>query len=228
MRIFQQIHNKMKLIEHIQARIEALYGIRIGAYVGDYLIEENDLTTLMPVNQQTVLPKELFLVNPNPEEETLEVALFLNKKLLNNLLENNPMENLSKNNISDFCALIEGISHFVYYLHKASLKYEVTQLELELQAEIDKFLLLSLLTEGVEGEEVNNSFILDLLFEDYCLNNELSEAEKERYTTANTLARKFCSKLSTEIKQNRLEELLKKIRQFYPLTQEEKIRQILC
>jgi len=214
----------MKLINNIQAKIESLYGIKLGEQAQDYLIETDELMSLIQVNQNTSIPKELFLVNPNPKDDTLEVALFFDPELKKNLDANNPMESLSQKNISDFCALIEGISHFVYYIHKASLSYNVTQLELELQAEIDKFLLLALL---VEGQPVSYEVWLDMLFADYYLNANLSAEQSERYVAATMLARKYCFNLAQNIKTRDLKKLFAEIRKFYPLNQEEKIRVIM-
>lgn len=211
------------LIATIQTQLESLYGIRTGQQATDYLIGHEELTALMPMRQNTPPPKELFLVNPNPQDDTLEIALFLHPDLTANLSTHNPMEQLDRENISDFCTMIEGVSHFVYYIHKASLEYGVTQLEMELQAEIDKFLLLSLMTENAQQ---SNSTILDVLFEGYGLHEKLSIEQIDRYHTASDLARKYCYALSQRIVKNELTELVNEIRRFYPLTQEQKIKYI--
>lgn len=213
----------MLLIKKIQSQIESLYGIRIGEQASDYLIDDIELMALLPAQQQTVIPKELFLVNPNPKNDTLEIALFLDAGLQQNLAIHNPLKKIDKDNISDFCTLIEGISHFVYYVHKASLDFEITQLELELQAEIDKFLLITLL---VQGNAIETEQILGLLFEDYNLHEKLSPEQKERYHTANSLARKYCFQLARSMNEEKRAELFKDIRHFYPLSQEQKIRHI--
>jgi len=214
----------MDLINKIQSQIESLYGIKIGAHATDYLITQEELKALLPYNQSAIIPKELFLVNPSPQDDTLEVALFLDPTLQQNLNTHNPLSKLNKENISDFCTLIEGISHFVYYLHKASLEFEITELELELQAEVDKFLLLALCTENSQH---HCQHLIELLFEDYDLHAHLTETQKERYHTANDLARKFCFEISKHLKKEKMIDVLKEIRNFYPMTQEQKIRYIM-
>lgn len=214
----------MELIEIIQKQIEALYGIRIGESATDYLIGTEELQALIPPKQADILAKELFLVNPNPTDDTVEVALFLDPVLQQNLQTHNPMESLSTANISDFCTLIEGVSHFVYYLHKASLEFEITELELELQAEIDKFLLLAFLTKADQQE---SQYILDLLFEGYDLHQNLSLEQMERYHTASELARKYCFYISKQLRVSNIMDAVKELRLFYPLSQEQKIRHIL-
>src|SRR6185436_5100246 len=49
-----------------------------------------------------------------------------------------------KPDLDRLCQLIEGVSHFVYVAERARRGLPATQLELELQAEIDKYVLLVL------------------------------------------------------------------------------------
>ena len=214
----------MQLIHQIQNHIQAIYGINVGQDAGDYLINRDELIALLPVNQQTLIPKELFLVNPQPQNDTLEIALFFDESLTQNLQTHDPLKKLSSENISDFCTLVEGVSHFVYYLHKASLELDISQLELELQAEIDKFVLLSL---GVCGENQRHEEILDMLFENYHLHDKLTPAQRDRYHSATQLARKYCYELLQNFKSTARHEFLHEIRTFYPLSQEQKIQYIL-
>lgn len=214
----------MELIDQIQLQLESTYGIKTGEKASDYLINKQELLALIEPAQVIHTPKELFLVNPQPQNETLEIALFLDPDLRENLQKNNPLETLSKKNIADFCTMIEGISHFVYYVHKSCLQCDVTQLEMELQAEIDKFVFLSLVIQKDQNQIYN---ILDLLFENYELHEDLTPTQIERYHTASNLAHRYCHELSKTMRLNNPIEVLKKIRQFYPLSQEQKIRQIL-
>jgi hypothetical protein len=212
----------MDLAALIQKNIETLYGISVGEPVANYLIDREQLSSLLPAHQCTLVPKELLLVNPAPQDDTLEIALFLDDSLLNNLTKNNPLTALTPNNINDFCTLIEGVSHFVYYLHTALLERPVTQLEMELQAEIDKFVLLSLFMCSS-----TNADLLNLLFENYLLRDGLDAQTAERYRTASTLAQKYCSQLLQTAQKNNYASLLAEVRYFYPLNQEDKIRHIL-
>ena len=45
--------------------------------------------------------------------------------------------------LDPLCQIIEGVSHFVYLADRARVDREATQLELELQAEVDKFVVLA-------------------------------------------------------------------------------------
>lgn len=213
----------MTLIKKIQKHIEKIYGIRIGEAADDFVISTGELHELLPSSQNTALPRELFLVTPNTEEDAVEVALYFDESLKNNLSKNDPLIKISPENISDFCTLIEGVSHFVYYLYKAASGSAVTQLEMELQAEIDKFVLLSLFLET----DADRRSVLDLLFENYYLFENLSPAEIERYETAADLAKKYCYSLSQMLKGSSPSQMLSELRKFYPLNHQDKIRHIL-
>ncbi len=214
----------MELISLIQNHLHKLYGIDVGEWASDYLIGPTELKDLLPAGQQTITCQELFLVNPNPQEDTLEIALFFSPELQTNLMQNDPREGLSHQNVSDFCALIEGVSHFVCYLHKASLEHEVTQLELELQAEIDKYLLLACFSET---DFASRSELIHTLFEQFSLRPDLNLEQEERYLSANQLARRYCLYLQRLLTQSRHQDWLQHVRQFYPASQQEKIRTIL-
>jgi len=45
--------------------------------------------------------------------------------------------------LDPMCQIIEGVSHFVYLADRARLAREATQLELEMQAEVDKYVVLA-------------------------------------------------------------------------------------
>lgn len=213
----------MNLIHRIQRHIEKIYGIRVGEAAENFLIGSGELRELLPSSQNTVFPRELFLVTPNPQEDAVEVALYFDEKLHHNLEKHDPLVKISEENISDFCTLIEGVSHFVYYLYKAAAGSEVTRLEMELQAEVDKFVLLTLFLET----DADRRGVMELLFENYYLFENLTPEEIERYETASDLAKKYCYSLSKLLAGRTPAQLLEELRQFYPLSHHEKIRHIM-
>lgn len=212
------------LLEKVQTHLESLYGIGLGHRVEDYLIGHEEVTKY--VKAQNKLPKELFLVR-KAKEDTVEIALFLDRKLLTNLNCNDPFISLNDNNLSDFCIAIEGVSHFVYYLWKAQQNMNLTQLEMELQAEIDKFLMLSFFLQ-VDGKFVFSNQLLEVLFDNFELIESMTPEAQGRYITASNLASRFCYNLKNKFRDaTQITELVNEIRLFYSLTQEQKISYIL-
>ncbi len=209
------------LLEQVQNQLEIMYGIGLAERAEDYLIDKKEALKFLKTS--TKIPKELFLVR-QPEDDKVEIALFLDHKLIKNLDNNNPFVSLNEKNLSDFCILIEGVSHFVYFLWKAYHKHHITQLEMELQAEIDKFLMLSFYLRAGQ-DPLQGSQLFEALFEDFKLFENLDPENKERYETASSLAMRYCHKLQSKLRDiNQTEKILSEIREFYNFTQEQKIQ----
>ena len=84
-----------------------------------------------------------------------------------------------------FCAAVEGVSHFVYLTFAGSQqRRSVSRIELELQAEVDKYLLLRSAL-GLAGD------LIGTLFERFTLLPHLSRHERERYLLANQHAKRY-------------------------------------
>lgn len=209
----------MNLVQHIQDRLHDLYNVDVEVNARDFLIGCKELSELLNCDQNTIMAKELFLVNPHPQDETVEVALYLQDAVCENLANNYPLKEINQHNLSDLCVLIEGVSHFVYYLYQSAQQNNVSQLELELQAEIDKFLLILQMTGADKSHALK---VMNLLFEDYKLQEHLSAEQKLRYQDANQLARRYCYEL-TQNSSNWVED----VREFYSLSHQQKIHKIL-
>ena len=138
-----------------------------------------------------------------------------------------PRVRLDHGNLGAFCTLTEEVSHFVYLHFCARASRSVTQLELELQAEVDKYLtavfLLCLQNEGAVSPRLR-----DLLFRRYRLAAPLSAEQAERYRAASVLAYRYCSCLESRYLRAvaRLADLAREARRFYRLGQREKLERI--
>src|SRR5688572_828902 len=86
------------------------------------------------------------------EGDTLSLALYIDPAVLERLARRDPYSALNGDNLADYLTAAEGVSHFVYVAWNAGHDKPVTLLELELQAEIDKYVLCAwLLREQGEG-----------------------------------------------------------------------------
>lgn len=213
-----------EILDRIQNQLENLYGIDVSQRVQDFLIEKHQaLGHLDEVAGD--IPRELFFVR-QPENGIVEVALFLDGSLLRNLKNNNPFDTINEKNLSDFCTVIEGISHFVYYLWKAQKNHSVTQLELELQAEIDKFFMLYFYLQTNDQEDYSDQ-IFECLFDNFRLFDGLNDEKMERYRMASSLAARYCHAMKTRYRKTaEINSLIRELRHFYQMTQAEKIRLI--
>ena len=159
-------------------------------------------------------------------EGGVELALYLAPALLTRLrpYESAPEHAVLDGELEGFCQLAEGVSHFVYMARTALEERTVSLLELEAQAEVDKFALCLLRRWGAGGAEAWARELLGRLFERVSYRARLSEAERWRYQEANRLSRNFCSRLMGHVVGRRLERLLGELRYAYRLGAEAKLR----
>jgi len=73
--------------------------------------------------------------------DTLSLGLFIDARVLERLSRRDPFDALDQDNLADYLTAAEGVSHFVYVAWSAGFDRPVTLLELELQAEVDKYVL---------------------------------------------------------------------------------------
>jgi len=152
--------------------------------------------------------------------------LYISADVFNQLKNKHPINLIEQGKHSEFCLMIEGVSHFLYVVWNASHQRQVTLLEMELQAEIDKFILMQSL---VDNDQKNDSIneLRAWLFENNTYDSELSSDELERYEQANYYAGKYCMALQQKYKLSGLSKnLLNDLRRLYRLGQQDKIRYI--
>jgi hypothetical protein len=121
------------------------------------------------------------------------------------------------------CQLIEGVSHFVYLADRSSANRETTQLELEVQAEVDKYVVLA---AAVSRFDLSASEKLRVrLFEGVCFAHAEASLEGERYRVANEVAHRFVLRLERAfVAPGRWRELHGELRRFHRSGQEDKLR----
>lgn len=154
------------------------------------------------------------------EGETLDVALYLEPELLARLarFDERPADAMNES-LGDFCEVAEGVSHFMYLTHTAAQHRTVSLLELEAQAEVDKFALCTMLVWSDQG----GGALIHRLFEAVRYSEGLSAQEHWRYREANRLAKRYCNGLSRHVRAHRLEPLLSELRHGYRLGAEAKL-----
>lgn len=121
------------------------------------------------------------------------------------------------------CQIIEGVSHFVYVSHRAATRKPSTQLELELQAEVDKYVVL--LASMDAPDEGKSAHLRRRLYEGASYVHDESSEEGHRYRLASASAMRFTRRLERELVASaRYGELQRELRRFWWMSQEEKLR----
>ncbi len=130
--------------------------------------------------------REMLLVSQSGE--FVEVGLYIAPAILTALELREPLDC-----IEEFSCATEGASHFLYVADRAPKGRCVSQLELELQAEVDKFLLIHLAAANRSGTCAPDLF--ERQFRRHGFDASLTRDELERYETASHFAAKFSSRL---------------------------------
>ena len=113
--------------------------------------------------------------------------------------------------------LVEGVSHFVYLAERVRTGLPTTQLELELQAEIDKFVFLAFDPDGAEPEQALS--LHEKLYSNVEFLHPRASEVGERYWLANQLA----AQLSARLLRRAAVDVKALLRRFYRAGQAEKI-----
>jgi len=207
------------MIDRVQDHLEAIYGITCAARAEGFLVDREAAVLLGATGRAD----EELLVSEGDGE--LELALYLAPTLLRRLeaYGSGSLHSVLERELDGFCQVAEGVSHFVYVAHTAVHGRTVSLLELEAQAEVDKF-ALCLLQKWGEGVGAWAEELLRRLFDRVSYRAKLSEAERWRYEEANRLSRNFCNRLMGHVSGRRLERLLSELRYAYRLGAEAKLR----
>jgi hypothetical protein len=121
------------------------------------------------------------------------------------------------------CQIIEGVSHFVYLTDRAEAGRETTQLELEVQAEVDKYVVLA--SSVGELTTSRSARLRERLFEQVNYVHDAHTDLGSRYRAANECARRFTKRLEREfVARCRFGEMQHELRRFYRMGQADKLR----
>jgi hypothetical protein len=201
------------ILRQIQQLIGGIYDLDISHDIYDFLVTDRARLPGIPANSFS--DEELIVAS---EAGAVGVSLYLDESLLHRLQHADPMQRLDQANVADYLTALEGVSHFVYFAWNAGHDKPVSLLELELQAEIDKYvssfwLLRQQLPERFPAE------LLRLLFERTRVDPQLAGERVGLYRAASRYAEKFCRRLERSLKSSREQpgEVLAELRRFYRL-----------
>jgi hypothetical protein len=205
----------------MQRCLTDLYGLDIDYHVYDFLITDRQLADSLGGSGDDV-DEELLIVD---DGDSASVSLFLEQALVDRLERDNPIDSLHDRNLADFLVAFEGVSHFTYFAFKASKDQCVTRLELELQAEVDKFMATATILRS-QGERIPAG-LHHWLFTLPRLREGLDAEAVERYASANHYAARYCQALWPRVRSAAgVSEIRDELRRFYRLPRELKIGHI--
>lgn len=213
----------MQLLNSLQQRLERIYEIGLGLDVRDFVTDDRRLARLLDDSPGTRDAAEKLLVHQ--DAGGLSMSLFLDPELLEAIAGVEDPEALDEDALPQLMTAVEGISHFLYLAWNAHHDRPVSRFEMELQAEVDKFVLAGIITAARNRGRIPRR-LHHWLFGRLQLSPELSAAERHRYQSAHAYARSYTDNLRRRFLASGRPGLLRELRRFYRLTHRYKLRHI--
>jgi hypothetical protein len=211
----------MRSLTWLQQWLQRVYEIEVEYDVMDFLITDRKLVRALQGGEARPDCPEKLLLRESPEE--MAMSLYLSPEVLQALGDQDTAG--SNHRTEAFCQAVEGVSHFLYLAWRAGFERELTQFELELQAEIDKF--IGLVTLNQEADRSSGAELCSWLFDRVSFESGLDNEHQERYEVANFYAGHYCRQLSHRYLQSQDGAgLTRELRRFYRQGQHGKLDMI--
>lgn len=212
------------ILKQIQDLIGGIYDVSIAHDVYDFLVTDR---RRLPVPMSSHSTDEQLLVAAGASGE-VEVSLYLDCALLERLQRTDPLQSLHEGNVADYWTALEGVSHFVYLAWNCGHDKPVTLHELELQAEIDKYIGSYWLLKRQFPERFPAE-LMRLLFERTRIDPTLAADRIEIYRRASLYAERFCRRIERGLRARRAtteQEVIAELRRFYRWSETRKVAHI--
>lgn len=211
------------LLNQLQALLAGIYDVPIAYDVAEFLLTDRKR---LPFSHGANQADEQVLVASG--SDALEIGVFLEPAVLERLAQANPIDALHGGNLADYWTALEGVSHFIYLAFNATHDRPVSLLELELQAEIDKYVSTLWLLRAQDPArfpaELHNA-----LFVRAHVDVTLAGARIGLYRQANAYAGRFCRHLSATLRSRERGAralAVAELRRFYRFSEQRKVRHI--
>src|SRR6201997_961725 len=211
------------LLSRLQDLIGGIYDVRVAYDVYDFLVTDRGR---LPHAPHAGLADEELIVAQSPDGSEVRLSLYLDPALLERLASADPLVELHGGNVADWWTALEGVSHFLYLAWNAGHDKPVSLLELEMQAEVDKYVA----SYWLMRRQFPQHFPAELrhvLFERTRVDPRAAAAGRaELYREASRYADKFCARLERLLSRSRASlrgaaaerAVLAELRRFYRLT----------
>jgi hypothetical protein len=210
------------MLERLQQQLHDINRSDAGYDIRNFLVTDARIARAISGGDTLTNSGETLLLRE--DEHGVALSLYLDEAILGRLQAGDPAAALKAGQLDDLCKVIEGLSHFNYVAWRASRDRSVTLLELELQAEVDKFVsTMQLACEQSDHELMNG--LHGRLFENTRYHDHLSRRQLERYRAASEYAARFCRVLKPRLR-GWGEDVFSELRRFYRMSLGDKISHI--
>ena len=189
------------MLSQIQTHLESIYRIE-APQVSEFMIDASQVLEVL--GEDARIADEWVLVRE--VEGGLDLAVFIAEEHLDRLADSESLAHAAETAFPSFCVATEGVSHVLMLVERSRRTEPVSMLELEAQAEVDKFVCATLHHPRRSQEWWQR------LFREASLSEGLGSEEVERYEEAGRLAAAFCGALNEE---PHVDALLRTLRSFW-------------
>ena len=212
-------------LDYFQHTLQSIYEIDVQHRAHDFLLTDEMIANQLSGAANTCFARERLLIAEH--EDGMDISLYISAEVMQLLEDIHPADLLNDGKYSEFCLILEGVSHFLYLVWNASHRRKLTLFEMELQAEIDKFILMQSLFDSERDRSSPDNRVAHWLFEKHDYHDMLSSDELVRYERANRFAGKYCKELQQQYEVSEMNrDLLNELRRFYRFSREDKLRYI--
>jgi hypothetical protein len=213
------------VLRQLQELLERTYDVPLGHDVAQFLLTDR---SALPAEHRAAASDEQLLVAT--DSSGVALGLFLDPAVLSRLAASNPLDALNGGNLADCLTALEGVSHFVYLAWNAGHDRAVSLLELELQAEVDKYVCSLLLLRAQDPTRFPRE-LHRALFERARVCPALAGERVGLYRRAHRYAERFCRHIGRLLEPfggHAQAAARAELRRFYRLTSPMKQRHIEC
>ncbi len=191
------------IYQEMQEALELRYDLTLPCQVTPFVSHDHDF--VRQLTGETRIPPEMLLVRE--DTGNLDITLFLEQSLIDSTSGSNANHHSSKQ-FDAYCTILEGVSHFVYLVWNAQYGRQVKPIEMELQAEVDKFVFSALeksdhamtashpQSRHQSRPKSKHQFLFNSLFRQVKYIHVPGTEMHHRYTVANKFAEQYCGWLS--------------------------------
>ena len=183
------------LLSRLQELIGGIYDVRVAYDVYDFLVTDRGR---LPHAPHSGVADEELIVAESADGTEVSLSLYIDPALLERLASADPLVELHGGNVADWWTALEGVSHFLYLAWNAGHDKPVSLLELEMQAEVDKYVA----SYWLMRRQYPGHFPAELrrvLFERTRIDPRLTRERRQLYGEANRYAARFCRRLERRL-----------------------------
>lgn len=211
----------MRVVSQIDRAIKKLYNIETSLCAENFLIDSFPDKSIRKVSSKNI-EGALYIKQNSPkmdsEDTSIDLGIYFSPGVYEEL-RNFPRWNhpWTLSQLQAFSVVCEEVSHFHYLIFNLSRQRPVSEFELELQGEIDRFILMFFCEDGIEKNGTRKfDELFEQLFFNYRLASFLTDTQTQRYKDASIYAKRFFQKMKSSFSEReKFSDMLKQARLFY-------------